>query len=276
MYIWLMGYAGLSLPERRRVLDALEVRRQPPFGNWDEVFRPGSPYLYVQHAGTRLLVDRDRRVEVGPGDVVCYLPGREYPTPRPPGPYAAWALYCSPARADRWYHELPPGPGQRLLIPFHTPGHGRPEWRLMAEELVRRAQSGFPRERLKAEALLAQLLAELSVEPAVETRLPHFDRVFEELLRAPWARRPEKELAARAHLSRSTFKRAFKARTGVGLARFRQRLILGEAARRLASPEPPKLTQLAEMLGFFDAFHFSRAFKQALGLSPREYRRARR
>jgi AraC-like DNA-binding protein len=36
------------------------------------------------------------------------------------------------------------------------------------------------------------------------------------------------------------------------------------------------LDDLAEAYGFHDAFHLSKAFKRATGLSPRDYRKAKR
>jgi AraC-like DNA-binding protein len=52
------------------------------------------------------------------------------------------------------------------------------------------------------------------------------------------------------------------------------RLKMNHAAERLHQPGV-LVKQVAEEAGFSDPFHFSRAFKSALGLSPDAFRRLR-
>ena len=55
---------------------------------------------------------------------------------------------------------------------------------------------------------------------------------------------------------------------------FLLRLKMNLAAERLQNPAA-LVKQVAAELGFADAFHFSRAFKKVLGVSPQGFRRLR-
>jgi AraC family transcriptional activator of pobA len=49
---------------------------------------------------------------------------------------------------------------------------------------------------------------------------------------------------------------------------------MNHAAELLREPDA-LVKQVAEQVGFADPFHFSRAFKTALGMSPESFRRLR-
>ncbi|MDO9406959.1 AraC family transcriptional regulator [Patulibacter sp.] len=80
-------------------------------------------------------------------------------------------------------------------------------------------------------------------------------------------------LAARTGVSRSTLARRFAELLGEGpltyLARWRMTL----AADLLSAPEPTMLEEVAQVVGYADAFAFSTAFKRIRGVSPSEFRR---
>lgn len=79
-------------------------------------------------------------------------------------------------------------------------------------------------------------------------------------------------LAARASLSPSRFYELFKSAMGLSPMQHVWKIRLEGAARLLLSTDET-MAAIAEKNGFADAFHFSRKFKTAFGLSPREYRR---
>ncbi len=83
---------------------------------------------------------------------------------------------------------------------------------------------------------------------------------------------PMSEVAARLGLSYETFRKAFEQQAGVSPARYRTGKRM-EAARALLLHTPMTGRQIADSLGFPDEFYFSRRFKQASGVSPREFRR---
>jgi AraC-like DNA-binding protein len=74
-------------------------------------------------------------------------------------------------------------------------------------------------------------------------------------------------VATVAHCSVFHLARLFRARCGVSIHQYRQRLRLREALRRLADGEPD-LSALALELGFASHSHFSGAFRQTFGLPP--------
>jgi transcriptional regulator GlxA family with amidase domain len=79
------------------------------------------------------------------------------------------------------------------------------------------------------------------------------------------------EIAANAGLGYETFRKAFKAATGESPARYRRRQRLAQAALMMQRADL-SLEMIAGALGFCDAFHLSKAFKQEHGVSPASHR----
>ncbi|ERE06033.1 AraC family transcriptional regulator [Pseudogulbenkiania ferrooxidans] len=76
-----------------------------------------------------------------------------------------------------------------------------------------------------------------------------------------------------AHFSRFHFHRQFSAYLGVGVARYILMQRLRRASYWLAFQPQRKITSIALDCGFDNPETFSRAFRQALGCSPSEFRR---
>jgi len=72
-------------------------------------------------------------------------------------------------------------------------------------------------------------------------------------------------------LSYETFRKEFARETGQPPARYRLHRLI-EQARLLIAGRNLSNKQIAETLGFYDEFHFSRHFRQVSGQSPREFR----
>jgi len=79
------------------------------------------------------------------------------------------------------------------------------------------------------------------------------------------------ELAAYAKVSTRTLDRRFKAATGQTPRGYLQRVRI-EAARRLLETTTDPVDQLSARVGYGDPTAFRRAFTQATGLGPRQYR----
>lgn len=75
-----------------------------------------------------------------------------------------------------------------------------------------------------------------------------------------------------AHMSQSNFMRVFKRATGQSPIEYLIRLRIQEATRLLRTTDRT-VTEIAFDVGFQDSNYFSRQFKQALGISPRAYRK---
>ncbi len=81
------------------------------------------------------------------------------------------------------------------------------------------------------------------------------------------------QLAALCHLSKSHFIRRFHRTVGMTPAEYGRDRRIAIAARLLHN-ENLTIDEIAESTGFSDRFHFSRAFKARLGISPAKYRNA--
>jgi AraC-like DNA-binding protein len=86
---------------------------------------------------------------------------------------------------------------------------------------------------------------------------------------------PAAEIARAATLSVHWLSHCFPAVVGMTVKDFVTRLRV-EVAVHLLRGSDRKLEEVAELTGFADASHLSRAFKQRLGLRPGEFRRAAR
>lgn len=79
------------------------------------------------------------------------------------------------------------------------------------------------------------------------------------------------DIAANAGLGYETFRKAFKAATGEAPARYRRRQRLAQASLMMQRADL-SLEMIAGALGFCDAFHLSKVFKQEHGVSPAAHR----
>ena len=79
------------------------------------------------------------------------------------------------------------------------------------------------------------------------------------------------EMADFCNLSEPQFRRVFRAHSGMSPKNYIDRLKIQQAAEKLISTDDP-VGAVAEGFGYLDPFHFSRRFKQLMGLSPAEYR----
>lgn len=79
------------------------------------------------------------------------------------------------------------------------------------------------------------------------------------------------ELADRCALSPNHLSSIFKTVTGKTISAYCTELRI-QRAKELLRTTPMKLRQIAELLGYYDQYHFCKAFKKATGLSPSAYR----
>jgi AraC-like DNA-binding protein len=79
------------------------------------------------------------------------------------------------------------------------------------------------------------------------------------------------ELSRLAGLSASHFSALFKASTGIGVMEYVKRL-RSARARELLLTTTLSIAEVAERVGYTDAFYFSRQFRAINGTSPRQFR----
>ncbi len=82
------------------------------------------------------------------------------------------------------------------------------------------------------------------------------------------------QIAAECHLDAAYLCRLFQKFDHQSPYQFLMRLKMNFAAGQLQAPDA-LVKQIAEKAGFSDPFHFSRAFKSVIGLSPDQFRRMR-
>jgi AraC-like DNA-binding protein len=79
-------------------------------------------------------------------------------------------------------------------------------------------------------------------------------------------------IASRLHMSYESFRKKFVRLVGTPPARYRTRLVM-ERAAALLTRSNMTLKEVSHECGFCNEFHFSRRFRQVVGLSPRDFRR---
>jgi len=80
------------------------------------------------------------------------------------------------------------------------------------------------------------------------------------------------EIAQRANISPRQFQRTFSRLYGVSPIQYLLNLRVQAACSHLSNTDAP-IGEIGELCGFGDSNYFSRQFRRATGLSPREYRR---
>ncbi|MEO6434693.1 MAG: AraC family transcriptional regulator [Tepidisphaeraceae bacterium] len=80
------------------------------------------------------------------------------------------------------------------------------------------------------------------------------------------------EIAAQLHMSYENFRKRFARLAGMPPSKYRMRRVMEHAAEHLLQSRLT-LKEVADLCGFCNEFHFSRRFKQIVGVSPRDFRR---
>ncbi len=130
---------------------------------------------------------------------------------------------------------------------------------------------------LRAQALVMELIADFFAGSSVELPeqfekdLKRFEPVTGLFEKSPARKWKIQELARKTGLGRVRFSTEFKRVFGVPPAKFIMRKRL-EHARYLLLNTNRTLEDIADELGFSDAFHFSKSFKSGIGFPPKEFR----
>jgi len=133
--------------------------------------------------------------------------------------------------------------------------------------------------RIKAEELICRLLMELEKRDEkqlyalnsqdIQTIYKVKAKMLEHLETAPVI----KELAISAHMSSSKLKRMFRQIFGNSIFSYYQEFRMKEAAR-LLKEEKLSVSEVGYQLGFTNLSHFSKVFKDHIGMKPKQYSRS--
>jgi AraC-like DNA-binding protein len=133
--------------------------------------------------------------------------------------------------------------------------------------------------RIKAEELVCRLLMELekrNEKHLVALNIHDIESIYkvkEQILEHPETPPIIKELALYANMSPSKLKRLFRQIFGDSIFSYYQEFRMKEAAR-LLKDEKLTVSEVGFQLGFTNLSHFSRVFKEHIGMKPKQYSRS--
>lgn len=257
---------GMQLVQRQYGLGIIAVNsgKNPPDG-FDSCLPRYFEFYSLSHLISgrgRLWIEGGRELEMHPGDAVLITPYRVH---RYGGSDGEW--YCEDAVC---FH----GPVADMLRDSGVISDG-----LFKLGKVRRlpalaelAHDPAADAQINANFMLQQLLLEMYNA----SRAGDSGDVIDQLIRAIKARLEHwwtiKELASMANLSDDQLRRRFLERTGLLPKNYLEQLKMRKAAELLRDGRL-RQQEVAHLLGYRDNFHFSRRFKNAIGVSPSRYRR---
>jgi len=221
------------------------------------------PYwrIYWNSAGGSFVGVDGRETELGPGKVALIAPH---------------TVYSSRAEIETRHFYVHFSAGE----PFQAV---KPQLiELKNEELVRQASSlaseaSEPAKcgwnyMLRLSIYLRSALLALPSE-LLPAEKPSFDsRIAEAMKILGLGRASNENLADAVNMSRNGFLQLFRKQCGVSPQAYSRRKRLEDACVMLHFSDAP-IEEVASAAGFYDRYHFSKAFKREFGLGPAEYRR---
>ncbi len=238
--------------------------------------RPTFPFFSIEYvvrgAGSLRLNNRDHKLQ--PGTVFSYGSGiAQTISADPKDPLVKYFVNFSGKQSKGILRscQLALGGVSQMALPH--------ELQNLFDELIQCGQRGRP----GANELCAKLLECLALRIG-ESRIPHESAETLSLLSYQHCRKHIEEnfqrlktldqIAGECHLDAAYLCRLFQRYDHQSPYRFLMRLKMNLAAEWLEQPGA-LVKQVAERAGFRDQFHFSRAFKNVLGVSPNTFRHLR-
>ena len=163
--------------------------------------------------------------------------------------------------------------GSQGLLNPERPLRHLPDWRgalAKLEAVADRRIPDTPAGMLQRVCLLQDFLCDLAEQKAAAPEESSWLREAKRLLMEKPDLHPS-AIARALGLSAETFRKNFAREAGHPPARYRA-LRLIEQARVLMTERGLRNKEIAETLGFYDEFHFSRRFRTLTGMSTREFR----
>lgn len=248
-------------------------------------FHPDTPYnrlylflkgqAWVRHAADRSAQDFPDPEAIGSGWTLL-SPGRAYLLPAG----HCWQLWAKEAFEKFFVHfRLEVWPGRDL---FQDAGETLPmklDW--PGVKALARSAAGGPADLLRFQSGMAQLLVSFLESARFPEGRPlendlllaqKYNAVFEAAEQTPFREWSFQTLAQRLGRSLPSLSRSFRRDTGMTLTDF-FRLRLVRRAGDLLVLSDRSIREIASELGFEDEHYFSRFFRKASGVPPREWRK---
>ncbi len=269
----------LILDHPRRLVDANFVHRHVGELGRLTTFTPRTHFLYFHLEGERYMGDAEEEFEIRPGDVILFHGNRAYDSYRPTTSYRAMNLLFEPEDADEWRpgREIEDWDENDRRLPLLGRLHvgNAPAFRTRFEETVLLCHSPAPLRRRQAAALLETILIDLAARSrptssrhraTVDFLVGYIEKNLEQKLDLD-------ELADLVGMSRRNLTRRFREATGRSIQAYQLERRLRLAMSILATHPEITLAEVANMLGFYDAYHFGRLFKRQIGIAPKAWQK---
>jgi AraC-like DNA-binding protein len=224
--------------------------------------------VYLLEGSGRMKAGAQSLVDCRAGDLLFLYP--EIPHAYGPGPGESWSefyvVFNGPV-FDFWRRLglLQPGRPVRRLPHLRR---WMPRLEAVAEPGLPDTAEGMLRRVCRLQKFLGDILERTETEAH---RVPWLDQAMRQLVQTPPV--PGPAVARSLGISYETFRKDFTRERGQPPGRYRLHRLI-EQARVLITERNLSNKQIAETLGFYDEFHFSRHFRQVTGRSPRAFRRA--
>ena len=216
---------------------------------------------------------RGTRLEVAPGDVMLVFPEIAHAYgPLAGQPWTQVYVVFSGPQFELWRT-------QGLLSPERPVWRvGAPDyWRQRLADVIKAESSHRTGGPLRAFGRFLHVLTDMLAADAEATGPARHEAWLEKSFRllgdrgaAGWP--APQDVAREVGLNYENFRKRFAQLTGESPGRYQKRRRLDWACAAIYHGEQ-SLKQIADELGFCDVFHFSKAFKQEVGLTPSDYRR---
>lgn len=207
---------------------------------------------------------KGREIELSP-DIFVLIP-----------PYTDFSTYCTQKFSHLYLHFTAGEPFnmvKRRILTFDAMKTLRADIKVIKEQLLRLKESQQKESMLIYSLIFDALLKikdnDFSEKASLDTRIKlatdlmheHFSEVF-----------TNQDICEKIHMSQTNFIRLFRQELGISPQKY-LKLIKIEKATYMLCYTCRRIEEIAEMTGFTDRYHFSRAFKQERGTSPAAYRK---
>lgn len=216
---------------------------------------------------------RGTRLEIGPGDVVLVFPEIAHAYgPVAGGEWTQVYFVFDGPQFQLWRAQGLLAP-ERPVLRLGSPDY----WRQRLHEVVKGEPLHSAGAPLRALGRFLQVIADMIATDTESARQTGRDAWLEKSLRLLGDRGATgwlspQDVARQVGLNYENFRKRFVQLTGESPGRYQKRRRLEWACAAIYHGAY-SLKQIADSLGFCDVFHFSKAFKQEIGLTPSDYRR---